>query len=177
MDSGFLLRDMFIVSDLVAHSFDLRSEDFDAESSSELVEWLAQEFMLGRCVWFASAVARVKGREHFVAFMHPDGRLAHAVAAVSPQYSTDLKGDGCDILGRRPLAHMLDQMRSMNADISVVIGQIASEEEFDAGQLDAMTDLAALLPWTARLVGKACGDPEGKTLRSTAIRLGMPDIR
>ena len=177
MDSAELYSDMLVESDLLGYSFSLRSDTFDAAASSDLVGWLAEEFTLRRCNWFASAIATVTGREHHVAFVHPDGRLAHAVAAASPQYDSALKGNGIDILGRRPLATMLSQMNTMNDRVVVEIGSSMSIGDFDEGELEALVDLAGELPWTAGLVRRSAPQPDGQRLREIAYRLGMPEFQ
>jgi hypothetical protein len=172
MDSSVVFRDMLADSDLVRHSFDLRSASFDAKASAHLVGWLTQEFMLLRCAWFASAVANVRGREHFVAFMHPDGRLAHAVASTSPQYQSPLVGDGCDILGRRPLSEIHRQMKALAPNVEIVIGGLVEEIDFNGAEMSALLDLAASLPWTSRLVRRGPSPPDGGQLLEIAKRLG-----
>ena len=177
MDGAELYRDMLVDSDLFTHSFSLRSDTFDAEEASDLVGWLAEEFTLRRCNWFASAIATVTGREHHVAFVHPDGRLAHAVAAATPQYDNDLKGSGSDILGRRPFATMSAQMNSLNERVFVETGRSMSSGDFDEGELEALIDLAGELPWTAKLVRRPSTKPDGPRLRKIARALGMPAYR
>ncbi|MBY3155425.1 hypothetical protein HFO56_24165 [Rhizobium laguerreae] len=173
MDASDVFTRMFATSDLVAHSFALRST-LSVGEATDLVGWLASEFMLARCAWFASAVAQVRGREHYVAFLHTDGRLAHAVAAAAPQFDPDnLRGYGCDILGRRPLSEMLLEMNSLNDHILVEVGHPAEANEFDDGELDAMIDVASQLPWCAALVGRPRPDPDGEKLLSAARRLGL----
>jgi hypothetical protein len=172
MDSDAVFRDLLVDSDLVRHSFDLRAGSFDAKTSVDLVGWLAQEFMLLRCAWFASAVAHVRGREHFVAFMHPDGRLAHAVVSTSPQYGGPLAGDGCDILGRRPLQEIHLQMKAFAPDVEIVIGDLIEEIDFNDGELAPLLDLAASLPWTSQLVRRGTSTPDGGRLLEIARRLG-----
>jgi len=165
---------MLADSDLFTYSFILRSETFGAESASALVGWLAEEFTLYRCNWFASAIVSMTGREHHVAFVRPDGRLAHAVAATSPQYGPDLKGNGADILGRRPLPVISAQMKSLSEGVVVETGRSMPTGDFEMGELEALVDLAGELPWTAGLVGKAPPTPDGQRLRDIAHRLGMP---
>lgn len=168
-----IYRDMLVDSDLIAYSFELRSETFDADAAATLVGWLAEEFTLRRCDWLASAISTVKGREHHVAFRYADGRLAHAIAAASPQYGTDLRGGGCDILGRRPLAKMEDEIRGLVSDVFVETGRPMPTDAFDDGELDALVDLAAALPWTAHLVGRPAPEPDGQHINAIAGRLGM----
>jgi hypothetical protein len=173
-DPSMTYHDMLIDSDLIAHSFDLRSPSFSASQATELVGWLAKEFTLFRCSWFASAIAHVRGREHHVAFTHGDDRLAHAVAAVSPQFDhANLKGDACDILGRRPLGVMHSEMTLLNGFVTVEIGTPASSAAFDDGELDVLIELAGELPWCSRLVGQSLKEPDGPRLWKIATRLGM----
>ncbi|MCV9964548.1 hypothetical protein OIU34_21905 [Pararhizobium sp. BT-229] len=176
MDPSTTYQSMLVDSDLIAHSFALRSPSFSADEAADLVGWLASEFTLGRCSWFASAIAHVRGREHHISFTHADGRLAHAVASVSPQFNASaLRGDGCDILGRRPLGTILSEMDALNRHIQVEIGSTASRSDFEAGEIEAMIDLATELPWCSRLVGKPPSSPDGPRLKSIALRLGMPE--
>lgn len=165
---------MLVTSDLIGHSIALRSEVFSPEDASNLVGWLVTEFVTARCTWLASAIAHVRGREHHVAFIHEDGRLAHAVTAVAPQFDPrTLKGYGCDILGRRPLMDMLAEINFMNSRIRVVVGQPMETSDFGDGELDAMIDLAAELPWCSSLVGRPRPEPDGRRLLKVAKRLGM----
>lgn len=175
MDPATTYQRMLMDSELMAYSFDLRSPTFSASQATDLVGWLASEFTLARCSWFASAIAHVRGREHHVAFTHGDGRLAHAVAAVAPQFDlAGLKGDACDILGRRPLGVMLSEMSLLNRNVIIEIGSPASSSEFDDGELDSLVELAGELPWCSRLVGKSPREPDGRRLWDIATKLGMP---
>ena len=175
MDPATTYQRMLIDSDLMVYSFELRSPSFSASQATDLVGWLASEFTLARCSWFASAIALIRGREHHVAFTHGDGRIAHAVAAVAPQFDqTDLKGDACDILGRRPLSVMLSEFTLLNRSVIVEIGSPSSSSDFDDGELDALVELAAELPWCSRLVGKSPREPDGSRLWEIAAKLGMP---
>lgn len=175
MDPSTAYRSMLVCSDLVAHSFALRSPSFSAGDAADLVAWLASEFTLARCSWFASAIAYIRGREHYVTFNHRDGRLAHAIVSVAPQFDTTaLMGDGCDILGRRPLSIILSEMSTLNRHIQIEIGSSASPSDFATGELETMIELAGELPWCSRLVGKPPSEPNGPRLQSIAHRLGMP---
>lgn len=175
MGSSTAYQSMLVNSDLVAHSFALRSPSFSAGDAADLVAWLASEFTLARCSWFASAIAHVRGREHHISFTHADGRLAHAVASVSPQFDASaLQGDGCDVLGRRPLGTILSEIDALNRHVRVEIGSAVPPSDFEAGEIQAMINLASELPWCSRLVGKPPSDPDGPRLKSIALRLGMP---
>lgn len=177
MDPATIYQRMLIDSDLIAYSFDLRSPSFSASQATDLVGWLASEFTLSRCSWFASAIAHVRGREHHVAFMRGDGRLAHAAAAVAPQFDhADLKGDACDILGRRPLGVMVSEITGLNRSVIVDVGSPVLLTDFSEGELEAMVELAGALPWCSRLVGKYPKEPDGAHLWDIARRLGMPQL-
>ncbi|MCZ7860676.1 hypothetical protein O9X98_04600 [Agrobacterium salinitolerans] len=175
MDPATTYQRMLIDSDLMVYSFELRSPSFSASQATDLVGWLASEFTLARCSWFASAIAFVRGREHYVAFTHGDGRIAHAAAAVAPQFDpANLKGEACDILGRRPLGVMLSELKHLNRSVIVEIGLPVLSSDFDDGELDALVALAAELPWCSRLVGKSPKEPDGARLWEIAVKLGMP---
>lgn len=174
MDVIEAFNDLMIESDLVSHSFRLRSENFDASASSELVAWLTDEFTLRRCTYLATAVARRIGREHHVSFVHPDGRLAHAVVAVSPQYDGVLRGDGIDILGRRSLSQTAATLADITETVlSVEIGDLVAEDEYAAGEEASLAELAAMLPWYSGALRKPALVPDGPAIERMALVLGM----
>jgi len=167
---------MLIRSDLIQYSFSLRSSTFSAKEASDLVGWLAQEFTLGRCNWFASAISSMIGRENHIGFFHPDGHLLHAVVATAPQYGGELRGHGCDILGRRTLSRIASEMAEINPAFTMEIGDRIADPEFGQGEMEALIDLAGELPWTAHLVGRSPSAPDGHRLLDISCRLGMPAV-
>ena len=153
MDSlSVFTHDMLLKSDLVTWSFEARSETFTPEMTSSMVGWLAERYLLGGCAYLASAIAYEVGRERLVSFQWGDGRLAHAVVASIDQYDNSLKGNGVDILGRRPLKQMKQEVGSL-ADINrVSVGWMIEREAFDVGEQAALVQLAASLPWLAAVL-------------------------
>jgi len=150
MDSlSVFTHEMLVKSDLIRWSFDARSGDFSAELTSQMVGWLAEKYLLGGCASLASAIAYEVGRERLVSFQWGDGRLAHAVVASIDQYDNSLKGNGVDILGRRPLKQMKQEVGAL-ADVNrVSVGWIVEREAFEPGEQEALIELAASLPWLA----------------------------
>ena len=143
---------MLLKSDLVPWSFDARSSVFSAEMTSNMVGWLAEKYLLGGCASLASAIAYEVGRERLVSFQWNDGRLAHAVVACTDQHDDQLRGSGVDILGRRPLKLMKQEVSAL-ADIHrVSVGWMIEREAFDDGEQVALVELAASLPWLAAVL-------------------------
>ncbi|WP_315920998.1 hypothetical protein [Mesorhizobium sp. SP-1A] len=153
MDSlSVFTHEMLVKSDLIRWSFDARSGDFSAELTSQMVGWLAEKYLLGGCASLASAIAYEVGRERLVSFQWGDGRLCHAVVACSDQHDEELRGYGVDILGRRPLKLMRQEIAAL-ADVKrVSIGWMIERSEFDDDEQQALVDLAASLPWLATVL-------------------------
>lgn len=155
MDMDYLsvfTHDMLLKSDLVAWSFEARFDAFTSDLTSEMVGWLAERYLLGGCATLASAIAYEIGRERLVSFQWNDGRLAHAVVAFTDQHDDELKGFGVDILGRRPLNLMKQEIGAL-ADIHrVSVGWMIEREVFDTGEQEALVELAASLPWLAAVL-------------------------
>lgn len=139
-------------SELIAWSFELRKKGFSSEESSEIVGKLIERFILGRCGFIASVAARLLGREHYVSWHHPDGRLAHAVLAVAPQFDDGLRGDGIDILGRRPLHVIGSEIAALSPRVRPMVGEVIPSEYFDPDEEDELLTLISALPWYARVV-------------------------
>lgn len=154
-------------SDLVKLSFALRDEGVDAGTATGLVGWAVQEFAMGRCAYLAAAVCRAASREHFVAFVHPDGRMAHAVVALSPQHGLPLAGNGADILGKRPLGQIEREVRSLCGPVRTEIG--SPPDDLGPDEEKALVAFAAGLPWFRGLTGR------GGELLSAARSLGFGD--
>lgn len=153
MNSAAVFQEqMLLKSDLVAWSFEARTETFTPDMTSSMVGWLAQRYLLGGCAYLASAVAYEVGREKLVSFQWDDGRLCHAVVACSDQHDEELRGFGVDILGRRPLKLMRQEIAAL-ADVKrVSIGWMIERSEFDDDEQQALVDLAASLPWLATVL-------------------------
>lgn len=153
MDSlSIFTHDMLLKSDLVAWSFEARSAAFTPELTSEMMGWLAERYLLGGCATLASAIAYEVGRERLVSFHWNDGRLAHAVVASTDQHNDELKGFGVDILGRKPLKLMKQEIGAL-ADIHrVSVGWMIEREAFETGEQEALIELAASLPWLAAVL-------------------------
>lgn len=169
----FLFPRQIAESDLLALSFDLRGENCDAEAVSSLVGWLIEEFSMKRCAYLASAVASQIGREHYVAFMHPDGRLAHAVVACAPQHGRTLRGDCLDVMGRRPLAETHRALDELTGPVAPEIGGIVSPGEYRPGEMEALLLMAAALPWMRSALRMPKARPSGTVLLKAASALGM----
>lgn len=146
-----------------------------AGEASDVVGWLIQEFTLGRCHFLTSAVARAVGRDHAVCFVHPDGRVAHSVLSFSPQYGDALRGYGADILGRRSLADMTNEVRMIAGKVSIAIGDIAEPNDFLPGEEDALLTLASHLPWLRSILRLPVADASPAELLKTCRLLGMKD--
>lgn len=152
-DNMFSLVESFAASELISWSFVLRSEGLTADESSQFAARLCEEFLLKRCGYLASRAARVLGREHYVAWVHPDGRLAHAVLAVSPQSTSEqLRGDGVDVLGRRSLKSIDLEVRELAPNAFVRIGAIIESDDFDPGEETELEELLSALPWFAKVL-------------------------
>lgn len=145
-------HEMLSKSDLVSWSFNARSGAFSPEMTSNMMGWLAERYLLGGCAYLASAIAYEVGRDRFVSFHWPDGRMSHTVIACSDQYETDLKGYGVDILGKRPLSVIRDQISALASAERVSLGVVIDRSEFDDGELSALVDLASSLPWLAKVM-------------------------
>jgi hypothetical protein len=78
--------------------------------------------------------------------------MSHTVIACSDQYDADLKGHGVDILGKRPLSVMRDQIATIASAERVSLGAVVDRSEFDDGELSALVDLATSLPWLAAIM-------------------------
>lgn len=149
---SFLSEASIADSDLVRLSFDLRDGGLAAETAVALVEWAVTEFAMGRCAYLAAAVSRAASRDHFVAFVHPDGRLAHAAVALSPQaHGQPLAGNGADILGKRPLRAIEKEVRSLCGPVRVEVGLLP--DDLDPDEERGLLAFAAGLPWFRGLAG------------------------
>jgi hypothetical protein len=159
-------------SPLVMLSFDWRSDDMSAAESADVAGWLMEEFLLKRCAFLASAVSSLLGREHFVAWEHPDGQLAHSVVAVTPQFDRQLRGDAVDILGRRSLKAIDAQVRTLAPNAKVVVGCPIEDTEFDQNELHSLLALARELPWFRKLLRLGEEVPDGKRIQTVSSHLG-----
>lgn len=167
-----LFNDDMYTAPLVILSFDWRSDKMPAEESASIAAWLMEEFLLSRCAFLASAVSRPLGRGHFVAWEHPDGQLAHAVVAVSPQFDNQLRGDALDILGRRSLKSIDLQVRQLVPSATVVVGHPIEDADFEPNELDSLISLAKELPWFRKLLRLGEKTPDGERIRTVSRQLG-----
>jgi len=164
-------KDMY-TSPLVMLSFDWRSDSMSAAESAAVAGWLMEEFLLSRCAFLASAVSRFLGREHFVAWEHPDGQLAHSVVAVTPQFDSQLRGDALDILGRRSLKAIDFQVRRLVPSAKVVVGNPIEDSDFEDNELHTLLSLARELPWFRKLLRLGEETPDGERIRTVSSQLG-----
>jgi hypothetical protein len=138
-------------SDLIHHYFELRSVGLDASEGAAAVGALADVYVLGRCAALATVAARIVGRDRLVRFSWPDGRLAHAVLACTPQHPGEpLKGDCVDVLGRCSLPGMEVDLRAAIAPVTVQIGEIMPDDDFLDGEEASLALVCARLPWLRR---------------------------
>jgi hypothetical protein len=166
------LFDAITRSNLVPLSFDWRSETVSAEESASVASWLMEEFLLSRCAFLASAVSRQLGREHYVAWIHPDGQIAHAVVACSPQFDTQLRGDGIDVLGRRSLKVINDEIRALAPSVAVSVAEPIETDDFAPNEERYMIALAEELPWFRRVLRLEPQQPDGNRILQAAALLG-----
>jgi hypothetical protein len=159
-------------SNLVPLSFDWRSDTISAEESASLASWLMEAFLLRRCAFLASAVSRQLGREHYVAWVHPGGQLAHAVVACSPQFDTPLRGDGMDILGRRPLKVIDEEIRDLVPTVELKLSQPIEKDDFQPGEERHLMALAEELPWFRQVLRLEPQSTDGSRVLQVAIHLG-----
>jgi hypothetical protein len=138
-------------SDLIRHYFDLRTAGLDAAEGADAVGALADVYVLGRCAALAAVAARIVGRDRVVHFNWPDGRLAHAVVACTPQHPGEpLRGDCVDVLGRCRLIDMEADLRSAIAPVTVEIGAIMPDDDFLEGEAASLALVCGRLPWLRR---------------------------
>ena len=162
-DAAEWVQRRLLGSDLIQHYFDLRGVGLDAAEGADAVGALADVYVLGRCAALATVAARIVGRDRVVHFNWPDGRLAHAVVACTPQHPGEpLRGDCVDILGRFRLVDMEADLRSAIAPVTTEIGAIMPDEEFIEGEAEALELVCRQLPWLRRTLlltpapGPAC---------------------
>lgn len=138
-------------SDLIRHYFELRDAGLDATEGADAVGALADVYVLGRCAALATVAARIVGRDRVVHFNWPDGRLAHAVVACTPQHPDEpLRGDCVDVLGRCRLVDMEADLRSAIAPVTVEIGAIMPDDGFLEGEAASLALVCGRLPWLRR---------------------------
>jgi hypothetical protein len=164
-------EDMY-TAPLVMLSFEWRSDRMSAEESAAVAGWLMDQFLLSRCAFLASAVSRLIGRDHFVAWKHPDGQLAHSVVAVSPQFDDQLRGDALDILGRRSLKAIDLQVRKLVPTAKVLVGHPIEDSDFEQNELQTLLSLARELPWFRKLLRLGEETPDGERIRTVSRQLG-----
>lgn len=142
------LVDYMARSRLVRHFFDVGEQS--GQDISDEMEWIASTFLLGRCLFFAAALALRNGREHLVAF-HNERGLVHAVFACAPQDGHRLAGDYVDAVTRGKLSTVREDLSRFAGDLVVQIGEIPDPEEL--GAADALLELARALPWVRPFAG------------------------
>lgn len=171
-DAGsFLSMSNIAGSDLVRLSFDLREAGISVETATGLVGWAISEFAMGRCAYLAAAVCKASSREHFVSFVHPDGRMAHAAVAMSPQIKdSPLAGNGADILGRRPLRTIESEVRALCGPVRIIVGCLP--DDLDPLEEKALLDFAGGLPWFRGLAGR--NDDLVASAEALGFRPGQP---
>lgn len=150
---GWLTARM-LSADLIAHYYDLREKGMPGDPGAEAVGGMTAEFMLGRCAFFATAIAKRLGREHMIALYTKDGDLVHAMVACSPQYGPPFPGWCVDVLGRSKLSDAIAQIERAFGPLDVKIGEFVPDEDFAPGEEDLLIDLAGVLPWTRNFVGQ-----------------------
>ena len=82
--------------------------------------------------------------------------------AVSPQEATEpLRGDAVDILGRENLPVALATFQGAFGAVTVEIGDLVPESEFEPGEHESLVKLCSALPWIRKtlLIPEPEGDP------------------
>jgi hypothetical protein len=151
-------------SDLMPHYFDLREKGMAADIGADAVREMAFNFLVSRCAFFATVVAKKLGREHAVSFFDETGVLLHSVVACSPQYdSRFLTGNYVDAMGRGRLKDMQADLEDAFGPTTVKIGELVSDEDFSPNEESTLAELAGVLPWTRNFMGEPLArerDPE-----------------
>lgn len=145
------LVDRVATSDLTRLFFTLRDErGLDADDVGRTVFLLADAFMLGECLKFASVLGGFHGRDHVVTVRSPDGDLLHAFFACVAQHPGEPPRGACvDVLGRLPsLREAIEDMRSTFGPVRVGIAPELPPDFLEEGERALIADLAATLPWT-----------------------------
>lgn len=165
------LSDAINRSNLIPLSFEWRSA-LSAEESASLACWLMEEFLLSRCGFLASAISRQIGREHYVSWVHPNGQLAHAVVACSPQFDLQLRGDAVDILGRRALKAIDTEIRSLAPLVTPTVSAPIESDDFEPGEEEQLIALAVELPWFRHALRLGTKPSDGSSIHRAAAALG-----
>lgn len=150
-DAAEWIQRRLVGSDLIRHYFELRDRGLDAAEGAAAVGALADLYVLGRCAALATVACRIAGRDRLVRFNWPDGRLAHAVVACTPQHPGEpLRGDCIDVLGRCSLAGMEADLKAAIAPVAVEIGAVMPDGEFLDGEEASLALVCGRLPWMRR---------------------------
>lgn len=179
-DAAEWLQRRLVGSDLIRHYFELRDDGLDAAEGADAMGALADLYVLGRCAALATVASRIAGRDRLVRFNWPDGRLAHAVLACTPQHPGEpLKGDCVDVLGRCSLRDMEDGLRASVAPVTVEIGVVMPDDEFLDGEEASLALVCGTLPWLRRtlLLPPAAGEARATFLEAASwARAWRPDL-
>lgn len=167
-DAAEWLQRRLVGSDLIRHYFDLRDAGLDAAEGAHAVGALADVYVLGRCAALATFASRIVGRDRIVRFNWPNGRLAHAVLACTPQHPGEpLRGDCVDVLGRCSLADMEADLRAAVAPVTIEIGVVVPDDEFLDGEVESLALVCRQLPWLRKtMLLSATDEPAEKAFLS-----------
>lgn len=129
-------------SDLAHVMFDgMRSGDWSPDEMQDVMLAALRTFGNGCCYFLASAIADVDGRT-ILGFwrLQGDDRLVHAVVVDQSD------GHACDVLGRRPVSAIRDELRHAVGGVRLsVLPSI--RDEMDDDEVEVLQDIAAGMPW------------------------------
>jgi hypothetical protein len=175
------LHQRLLQSELIDHYLRLKDKGLDVDAGAEATFALAATYGLNRCAFLATVGAQLVGRERLVQFIGPSGSLIHAVIAAVPQdHKGRLRGTAVDILGRESLPEALQAFQEAFGEITVVIGDLVPDSEFEEGERDALLRVCSVLPWFRKtlLLPEPEGDPGRLLLDAAAWAMArMPDDR
>ncbi len=129
-------------SDLAHVMFDgMRSGAWSPEEMQDVMLAALRTFGNGCCYFLASAVAGLGGRT-ILGFWRLEGdeRLVHAVVV------DQADGHACDVLGRRPVAEVRNELRHAVGGLRMsTLPSIC--DEMDEDELEVLREIAAGMPW------------------------------